>query len=96
MCLFFFCWRWMPAPFVPVAGQAECRGGEPDDVSGERGGVLESEAPWETQKRPPPDWPSKGPVTFDPVSLSYGGDGPPVLQNLKAMFRLKEKVGIVG
>ncbi|XP_037617959.1 multidrug resistance-associated protein 4-like [Sebastes umbrosus] len=36
---------------------------------------LESEAHWETQKRPPPDWPSKGPVTFDRVSFSYGGDG---------------------
>ncbi|XP_038572949.1 multidrug resistance-associated protein 4 [Micropterus salmoides] len=57
---------------------------------------LESEAPWETNKRPPPDWPSKGLVTFDRVSFSYSADGPPVLQNLKAMFRPKEKVGIVG
>ncbi|XP_049919631.1 ATP-binding cassette sub-family C member 4-like [Epinephelus moara] len=57
---------------------------------------LESEAPWETQKRPPPDWPSKGLVTFDRVSFSYSSDGPLVLQNLKAMFRPKEKVGIVG
>ncbi|KAM6893784.1 ATP-binding cassette sub-family C member 4 [Xenentodon cancila] len=57
---------------------------------------LESEAPWETQKRPPPDWPSKGLVTFDQVSFSYSADGPLVLQNLKAMFRPKEKVGIVG
>ncbi|TMS11593.1 Multidrug resistance-associated protein 4 [Larimichthys crocea] len=36
---------------------------------------LESEAPWETQKRPPPDWPSKGLVTFDRVNFSYSGDG---------------------
>ncbi|CAJ1086990.1 multidrug resistance-associated protein 4 [Xyrichtys novacula] len=57
---------------------------------------LESEAPWETQKRPPPDWPSKGLVTFDQVSFSYSGDGPLVLKNLKAMFRPQEKVGIVG
>lgn len=57
---------------------------------------LESEAPWETQKRPPPDWPSKGLVTFDRVSFSYSDDGPVVLQNLKVMFRPKEKVGIVG
>lgn len=57
---------------------------------------LESEAPWETQKRPPPDWPSKGLVTFDRVSFSYSSDGPLVLQNLKAMFQPKEKVGIVG
>ncbi|XP_044044179.1 multidrug resistance-associated protein 4 isoform X2 [Siniperca chuatsi] len=57
---------------------------------------LESEAPWETHKRPPPDWPSKGLVTFDRVSFSYSDNGPRVLQNLKAMFRPKEKVGIVG
>uniref|UniRef100_A0A3Q3JJ45 Cystic fibrosis transmembrane conductance regulator n=1 Tax=Monopterus albus TaxID=43700 RepID=A0A3Q3JJ45_MONAL len=57
---------------------------------------LESEAPWETQKRPPPDWPSKGLVTFDRVSFSYSADGPPVLKDLRAVFRPKEKVGIVG
>ncbi|XP_076004890.1 ATP-binding cassette sub-family C member 4-like isoform X2 [Genypterus blacodes] len=57
---------------------------------------LESEAPWETNKRPPPDWPSQGLVTFDQVSFSYSPDGPLVLQNLKAMFRPKEKVGTVG
>uniref|UniRef100_A0A3P9CNU7 Cystic fibrosis transmembrane conductance regulator n=1 Tax=Maylandia zebra TaxID=106582 RepID=A0A3P9CNU7_9CICH len=57
---------------------------------------LESEAPWETQKRPPPDWPSKGLVTFDQVNFSYSADGPQVLHNLKAMFRPQEKVGIVG
>ncbi|XP_008276233.1 ATP-binding cassette sub-family C member 4 [Stegastes partitus] len=57
---------------------------------------LESEAPWETQKRPPPNWPSKGLVTFDQVSFSYSPEGPLVLHNLSAMFRPKEKVGIVG
>uniref|UniRef100_A0A3Q1HYV3 Multidrug resistance-associated protein 4 n=1 Tax=Anabas testudineus TaxID=64144 RepID=A0A3Q1HYV3_ANATE len=57
---------------------------------------LESEAPWETHKRPPPNWPSKGLVTFDQVSFSYSSEGPLVLQDLKAMFRPQEKVGIVG
>ncbi|XP_061546477.1 multidrug resistance-associated protein 4 [Phycodurus eques] len=57
---------------------------------------LDSEAPWETQKRPPPDWPSKGRVTFDGVSFSYSTDGPKVLHNLKVTFQPKEKVGIVG
>uniref|UniRef100_A0A8C7JKA7 Multidrug resistance-associated protein 4 n=1 Tax=Oncorhynchus kisutch TaxID=8019 RepID=A0A8C7JKA7_ONCKI len=57
---------------------------------------LESEAPWETQKRPPPEWPSKGLITFDRVSFSYSSDGPVVLKDMKAMFRPKEKVGIVG
>uniref|UniRef100_A0A674MHW2 Cystic fibrosis transmembrane conductance regulator n=1 Tax=Takifugu rubripes TaxID=31033 RepID=A0A674MHW2_TAKRU len=57
---------------------------------------LEGEAPWQTQKRPPPDWPSKGLVTFDQVSFSYSDDSPPVLHSLKAMFLPQEKVGIVG
>uniref|UniRef100_A0A8C8HBE8 Multidrug resistance-associated protein 4 n=1 Tax=Oncorhynchus tshawytscha TaxID=74940 RepID=A0A8C8HBE8_ONCTS len=57
---------------------------------------LESEAPWETQKRPPPEWPSKGLITFDRVSFSYSSDGPVVLKDMKAMLRPKEKVGIVG
>ncbi|XP_078147164.1 ATP-binding cassette sub-family C member 4-like [Centroberyx gerrardi] len=57
---------------------------------------LESEAPWQTQKRPPPEWPSQGLVTFDRVNFSYSADGPLVLHNMKAMFRPKEKVGIVG
>ncbi|KAM3857219.1 ATP-binding cassette sub-family C member 4-like [Diretmus argenteus] len=57
---------------------------------------LESEAPWETQKRPPPEWPSQGLVTFDRVNFSYSADGPLVLKNMKAMFRPKEKVGVVG
>uniref|UniRef100_A0A8C8GYC2 Multidrug resistance-associated protein 4 n=1 Tax=Oncorhynchus tshawytscha TaxID=74940 RepID=A0A8C8GYC2_ONCTS len=57
---------------------------------------LESEAPWETQKHPPPEWPSQGLITFDRVSFSYSSDGPVVLKDMKAMFRPKEKVGIVG
>ncbi|XP_068575447.1 ATP-binding cassette sub-family C member 4-like isoform X2 [Cebidichthys violaceus] len=57
---------------------------------------LESEAPWETQKRPPLDWPNKGLVTFDRVSFSYSGDGPLVLKDISATFQPNEKVGIVG
>lgn len=56
---------------------------------------LENEAPWET-KKPPPGWPSKGLITFDQVNFSYNSNGPLVLKNLTAMFRPKEKVGIVG
>ncbi|XP_051562502.1 multidrug resistance-associated protein 4 [Myxocyprinus asiaticus] len=57
---------------------------------------IESEAPWETQKRPPPDWPNRGLITFDRVNFSYSADGPIVLKNFTAMFRPREKVGIVG
>ncbi|KTG43527.1 hypothetical protein cypCar_00010446 [Cyprinus carpio] len=53
---------------------------------------LESEAPWETQKRPPPDWPNRGLITFDKVNFSYSSDGPVVLKNISAMFRPREKV----
>ncbi|XP_066522703.1 multidrug resistance-associated protein 4 isoform X2 [Hoplias malabaricus] len=57
---------------------------------------LENEAPWETQKRPPPEWPNQGLITFDRVNFSYSSDGPVVLKNMSAVFRPKEKVGIVG
>uniref|UniRef100_A0A8B9JLN5 Cystic fibrosis transmembrane conductance regulator n=1 Tax=Astyanax mexicanus TaxID=7994 RepID=A0A8B9JLN5_ASTMX len=57
---------------------------------------LENEAPWETQVRPPPEWPNKGLITFDQVNFSYSSDGPVVLKNMSAMIRPKEKVGIVG
>ncbi|KAK7154854.1 hypothetical protein R3I93_009716 [Phoxinus phoxinus] len=57
---------------------------------------LESEAPWETQKRPPPEWPHRGLITFDKVNFSYSSDGPVILKNISAMFRPREKVGIVG
>ncbi|XP_070787041.1 ATP-binding cassette sub-family C member 4-like [Enoplosus armatus] len=57
---------------------------------------LKSEAPWETQKRPPPDWPSKGLVTFNQVNFSYSDGGPLVLQDINATFQPSEKVGVVG
>lgn len=53
---------------------------------------LENEAPWETQKRPPPSWPNKGQITFDGVNFSYYPDGPIVLKNMSATFRAREKV----
>lgn len=57
---------------------------------------LESEAPWEMDKRPSPDWPKHGFITFDQVNFSYSPDGPVVLKNMTAVFRSREKVGIVG
>uniref|UniRef100_A0A8C9SPU2 Multidrug resistance-associated protein 4 n=1 Tax=Scleropages formosus TaxID=113540 RepID=A0A8C9SPU2_SCLFO len=57
---------------------------------------LESEAPWETEKKPPPDWPRHGNITFDQVNFAYNSDGPVVLKSMNAVFRSKEKVGIVG
>lgn len=53
---------------------------------------LESEAPWETKKRPPPEWPSRGMVTFNRVNFSYSSDGPLVLKDISATFQPSEKV----
>ncbi|XP_067118442.1 ATP-binding cassette sub-family C member 4-like isoform X1 [Centruroides vittatus] len=47
-------------------------------------------------KRPPPDWPNKGMITFDDVSLQYSENDPPVLKNLNWHVKPQEKVGIVG
>ncbi|KAJ1116094.1 hypothetical protein NDU88_004313 [Pleurodeles waltl] len=57
---------------------------------------LDKEASWESKKRPPPDWPSKGVIAFENVNFAYSLDGPLVLKHLTALIRSKEKVGIVG
>nr|XP_046259915.1 ATP-binding cassette sub-family C member 4-like isoform X2 [Scatophagus argus] len=57
---------------------------------------LESEAPWETDKQPPHDWPNAGSITFDRVNFSYSASEPLVLKNLTVVFMPREKVGIVG
>lgn len=53
---------------------------------------LEREAPWESDKRPPPEWPSEGVVAFENVSFAYSADGPVVLKHLSAVIKSKEKV----
>ncbi|XP_078259159.1 ATP-binding cassette sub-family C member 4 [Rhinoraja longicauda] len=57
---------------------------------------LESEAPGESYKPPPSDWPNCGTVIFEDVSFSYSPDCEPVLKNLNLTIRSKEKVGLVG
>uniref|UniRef100_A0A665TG51 Multidrug resistance-associated protein 4 n=1 Tax=Echeneis naucrates TaxID=173247 RepID=A0A665TG51_ECHNA len=57
---------------------------------------LESEAPWETDKRPPDDWPKTGSIIIDRVNFSYSASEPLVLKNLTVIFTSREKVGIVG
>ncbi|XP_072253083.1 ATP-binding cassette sub-family C member 4-like [Leuresthes tenuis] len=57
---------------------------------------LDSEAPWETDKQPPDDWPQTGSITFDRVNFSYSASEPSVLKNLSVVFASREKVGIVG
>ncbi|XP_015272616.1 PREDICTED: multidrug resistance-associated protein 4 [Gekko japonicus] len=57
---------------------------------------LEKEAPWESDKHPPPQWPTEGVIAFENVSFTYSLDGPLVLRHLSALIKSKEKVGIVG
>uniref|UniRef100_H3A153 ATP binding cassette subfamily C member 4 n=1 Tax=Latimeria chalumnae TaxID=7897 RepID=H3A153_LATCH len=57
---------------------------------------LQSEAPLESDKPPPKDWPNQGVIVFENVNFAYSGYGPLVLKNLNACIRSKEKVGIMG
>ncbi|XP_020821464.1 LOW QUALITY PROTEIN: ATP-binding cassette sub-family C member 4 [Phascolarctos cinereus] len=57
---------------------------------------LEKEAPWESKKRPPPDWPHEGVIVFDNVNFTYSLDGPVILKHLTVLIKSREKVGIVG
>ncbi|XP_054831012.1 ATP-binding cassette sub-family C member 4 [Eublepharis macularius] len=57
---------------------------------------LEKEAPWESSKHPPPEWPTEGVIAFENVNFTYSLDGPLVLRHLSALIKSKEKVGIVG
>lgn len=65
--------------------------------------VLEySELPSEEQSghavkvQAPKDWPSKGEIEFDDLSLYYTEDKKPAIRNLKFAIKSKEKIGIVG
>ncbi|KAL8189882.1 UNVERIFIED_CONTAM: Multidrug resistance-associated protein 4 [Gekko kuhli] len=55
---------------------------------------LEKEAPWESDKHPPPEWPTEGVIAFENVSFTYSLDGPLVLRHLSALIKSKEKVCI--
>lgn len=55
---------------------------------------LEREAPWESNKSPPPEWPSDGVIAFQNVNFTYSFDGPLVLRHLSALIKSKEKVRI--
>ncbi|XP_074155461.1 LOW QUALITY PROTEIN: ATP-binding cassette sub-family C member 4 [Sminthopsis crassicaudata] len=57
---------------------------------------LEKEAPWESKKPPPPNWPQEGVIVFDNVNFTYSLDGPVILKHLTALIKSREKVGIVG
>lgn len=45
---------------------------------------------------PPSDWPARGGIVFDNVSMTYRSDLPPVLTDLSFEAAPAEKIGIVG
>src|SRR4051794_17347895 len=47
-------------------------------------------------RRPPPDWPSKGEIQFRDVEVRYREGLPAVLHGINFDIRAGEKVGIVG
>ncbi|XP_067123925.1 ATP-binding cassette sub-family C member 4-like [Centruroides vittatus] len=59
---------------------------------------LKSEASYESSpdKQPSSDWPQKGEIYFDNVSLQYSKDKNIVLKNLTFRIHSGEKIGIVG
>uniref|UniRef100_A0A8B9U939 Cystic fibrosis transmembrane conductance regulator n=1 Tax=Anas zonorhyncha TaxID=75864 RepID=A0A8B9U939_9AVES len=56
---------------------------------------LEREAPWETNKHPPPEWPSQGMIAFENVNFTYSLDGPLVLRHLSVVIKPKEKQSLL-
>lgn len=61
---------------------------------------LEQEPPAQVpfKKRPPTDWPSRGQIVFDHVSMSYSEDEdfPLALHDISLTVEGGEKIGIVG
>ncbi|XP_023231179.1 multidrug resistance-associated protein 4-like [Centruroides sculpturatus] len=59
---------------------------------------LNSEAAYESSpdKQPPLEWPKRGEIKYDNVSLQYSKDKPAVLKELTFHINPGEKIGIVG
>ena len=60
---------------------------------------LESEPALESadkQRRPPDDWPHKGRIVFDDVTMRYFSNEPAVLKGLSLTIEEGQKIGIVG
>lgn len=53
---------------------------------------LEKEGPFESVDKPLSDWPSKGEIRFDQVSLRYSESEPPVLKSLSFVIEPGMKV----
>ena len=47
-------------------------------------------------RKPPPDWPQKGEISFNDVKLQYESTPEPVLKGINCHIKGGEKVGVVG
>ncbi|XP_027849264.2 probable multidrug resistance-associated protein lethal(2)03659 isoform X1 [Aphis gossypii] len=47
-------------------------------------------------KKPPEEWPNKGNITFNKLSMRYDSDSPFVLKNISVEIEAMEKIGVVG
>ncbi|EMP36462.1 Canalicular multispecific organic anion transporter 1 [Chelonia mydas] len=57
---------------------------------------VENEAPWVTEQRPPPGWPSKGEIQITDYQVRYRPGLELVLHGLTCDIGSTEKVGVVG
>ncbi|XP_040463337.1 canalicular multispecific organic anion transporter 1 isoform X3 [Falco naumanni] len=57
---------------------------------------VKNEAPWVTEKRPPPGWPSRGEIQFIDYKVRYRPELDLVLQEITCTIGSTEKVGVVG
>ncbi|XP_025847704.1 ATP-binding cassette sub-family C member 2 isoform X1 [Vulpes vulpes] len=57
---------------------------------------VENEAPWVTDKRPPPGWPSRGEIRFNNYQVRYRPELDLVLRGITCDIRSMEKIGVVG
>ncbi|CAM5157939.1 unnamed protein product [Natator depressus] len=57
---------------------------------------VENEAPWVTEQRPPPGWPSKGEIQITDYQVRYRPGLELVLHGLTCNIGSTEKVGVVG
>ena len=58
---------------------------------------IEEEAPAIIPaNRPPSNWPSKGALKIEHLTLRYSSDDPPILSDVSFEVKPGEKIGIVG
>lgn len=57
---------------------------------------IESEAPWQVEPGPPPDWPHEGRVELEDYSARYRDGLELVLDKLWLSVQPREKLGICG